>query len=205
MRKRELTLMDRFLKRSFDLIMSLIGLVALSWVIVIAFVLATASTRRNGFFTQTRVGKNGKNFKVIKIRTMKPIANFDTFVTADGDPRITRMGSFLRKTKLDELPQLINVFLGEMSFVGPRPDVPGLADQLKGEDRQILTLRPGITGPATLKYRNEEFLLAQQEDPEAHSRNVIYPDKVRLNREYLQRYRFRDDIVYIFKTIFERS
>ena len=197
-----LNLEQRIVKRGFDITFSLIGLVLFGWLIFIAFLLSSIETRQNGFFIQERVGKDGKLFRVIKIRTMRDIPNVNTTVTRENDPRITRLGRFWRKTKIDELPQLINVLLGQMSFVGPRPDVPGFADQLTGPDRIILTVRPGITGPATLRFRNEEQLLAQQDDPEAYNREVIWPEKVRLNREYVENYSFRQDIKYIFQTLF---
>ena len=127
----------------------------------------------------------------------------DTSVTTGADPRITCSGRFFRRTKIDELPQLINVLMGEMSFVGPRPDVPGFADSLQGDDRLILSVRPGITGPATLHFRDEEVLLAQQSDPERFNREVIYPEKVRLNRQYVENYRFIDDLKFIWQTIFK--
>lgn len=136
---------------------------------------------------------------------MRTDTSFQTTVTTDKDPRITRLGRFLRKTKLDELPQLLHVFLGQMSFVGPRPDVPGFADRLEGKDRIILTVRPGITGPATLKYRNEEELLAGQNDFEAYNRNVIWPDKVRMNREYVENWSFWGDIELIKRTLIRGS
>jgi len=194
---------NRFLKRLFDFVGALIGLILSGWLILIAFILASIDTRQNGFFTQWRVGKDGKLFRVIKIRTMRDLPDVNTTVTQENDPRITRLGRFWRKTKIDELPQLINVLLGQMSFVGPRPDVPGFADQLEGEDRIILTIRPGITGPATLKFRDEEKLLAQQDDPETYNREVIWPEKVRLNREYIENYSFWRDIQYIWQTIFD--
>lgn len=190
------------IKRLFDIIFSLTGLVLLGWIILVAFILATIDTRKNGFFTQERIGKNGKIFKVIKIRTMRELPGFDTTVTTQRDPRITRLGAVLRKTKIDELPQLINVLLGQMSFVGPRPDVPGYADKLPEEDRRvILSVRPGITGPATLKYRAEEEILATVDDPETYNREVIFPDKVRINREYVENYSFINDLRYIWATI----
>lgn len=133
---------------------------------------------------------------------MKDVPGMATHITTNNDPRITLLGRFFRKTKIDELPQLINVFWGQMSFVGPRPDVPGFADQLKGNDRLILSVRPGITGPATLKFRDEENLLAKQSNPERYNREVIYPEKIRLNREYVEYYSFCKDIKYIFETIF---
>ena len=200
--KQGLSLFDKFIKRSFDLVFSLLGLIFFSWLIILAFVIASIETKSNGFFIQKRVGKDGKIFNVIKIKTMKPIKGLNSTVTTGKDLRITKSGKFFRKTKIDELPQLINVLLGQMSFVGPRPDVPGYADKLVGEDRIILSVRPGITGPATIKYRNEEELLARVEDPEKYNKEVIYPDKVRINKEYVQNYSFWKDIVYIIKTIF---
>jgi lipopolysaccharide/colanic/teichoic acid biosynthesis glycosyltransferase len=189
-------------KRLFDFIMASVGLLLVGWVIVIAWVVATVDTGTNGFFTQERVGRHGRVFTVIKLRTMRSSTSFTTNVTTTHDPRITPIGRFWRKTKIDELPQLINVFLGQMSFVGPRPDVPGFADHLTGDDRVILSVRPGITGPATLEYRHEEELLASATDPEAYNRDIIFPDKVRLNREYIERWSFWQDIRYILVTVF---
>ncbi len=128
-------------------------------------------------------------------------AEGDTVTTAD-DPRITHIGHWLRHSKVDCLTELVNVFIGQMSFVGPRPDVPGYADQLQGDDRRILQLRPGITGPASIKYRNEEELLAQQSDPKTYNDTVIWPDKVKINLDYLENWSFFGDIKLIFKTIF---
>jgi lipopolysaccharide/colanic/teichoic acid biosynthesis glycosyltransferase len=122
-------------------------------------------------------------------------------VTTGRDRRITWLGRIWRKTKIDELPQLINVLKGNMSFVGPRPDVPGYADRLQGDDRIVLSVRPGITGPATLKYRDEEALLADQDDPERYNNEVLWLDKVRINREYVESWSFWQDIRYILKTI----
>jgi len=192
---------DRLIKRVFDIAVSLVILTLSWWIIIIAFILSTLDTRKCGFFTQLRVGKDGKLFHVIKIRTMRDMPHIKTTVTSENDPRITRLGRFFRKTKIDELPQLINVLFGQMSLVGPRPDVPGYADQLTGDDRIILTVRPGITGPATLKFRNEEALLAAQEDPETYNREVIWPEKVRLNREYVENYSFWKDLKYLWKTL----
>jgi lipopolysaccharide/colanic/teichoic acid biosynthesis glycosyltransferase len=190
-------------KRLFDLLASLVGLVATFWVILLAWVIASIDTRANGFFRQTRVGRFGKPFQVVKIRTMRVDIPHQTNVTQANDPRITRIGAFFRRTKIDELPQLWNVLIGDMSFVGPRPDVPGYADRLHGETRALLlSVRPGITGPATLAYRNEEQLLMQQSDPQRYNDEVIYPDKVRINLDYIRHWRFRDDLRYIWKTIF---
>lgn len=136
---------------------------------------------------------------------MSMLQDRQTMVTVQGDPRITPVGEFLRRWKLDEIPQLWNVLLGEMSFVGPRPDVQGYADKLKGDDRKILELRPGITGPATLKYRNEEEILAQQKDPDRYNDEVIFPDKVNINKQYLKEISFVKDIKYIIQTIIGRS
>jgi lipopolysaccharide/colanic/teichoic acid biosynthesis glycosyltransferase len=134
-------------------------------------------------FVQKRIGRHGKAFKMYKFRTMQKHHNGSS-VSVKGESRITPLGAFLRKWKLDELPELWNVWIGDMSFVGPRPDVPGYADLLEGENRKILLLRPGITGPASLKYRNEEELLANQENPQKYNDEVIFPDKVRINLHY---------------------
>lgn len=132
---------------------------------------------------------------------MKPVCGMESTVTVSGDSRITKSGTWMRRYKIDELPQLFNVLLGSMSFVGPRPDVPGFADKLKGEDRMILEIRPGITGPASLKYRNEEELLAKQKDPERYNREIIWPDKVSINKRYMQEWSLKKDIEYILRTI----
>lgn len=197
-----LSFSDALLKRSFDLSVALIGLVLSSWLILLVWVAASINTRSNGFFIQRRVGRNGQLFNVVKIKTMRPIANVDTTITAENDPRITRLGYFFRKTKIDELPQLWNVLFGQMSFVGPRPDVPGYADRLIGEGRVVLSIRPGITGPATLKYKNEEALLAAQSDPKKFNDEVVFPDKVKINMEYIQNYSLKQDLRYIIQTIF---
>ncbi|MEJ2455333.1 MAG: sugar transferase [Candidatus Thiodiazotropha sp.] len=189
------------MKRSFDLLFAIIGLSLTWWIIVFAWIAATIDTRQNGFFMQPRVGLHGRLFKVIKIRTMRNHSDIVTTVTTRDDPRITPLGRLFRKTKIDELPQLINVLLGQMSFVGPRPDVPGFADKLQGEEREILTLRPGITGPATIKYRNEEDILQKQNDPETYNTNVIYPDKVKINLAYIKNWKLAMDIKYIWATI----
>lgn len=204
MDKRGLTPGNRILKRGFDIAAATVGLLLTWWLILLAFVAASIDTRQSGFFVQRRVGRHGGLFRVIKIRTMRDIPSLTTTVTRTGDPRITRLGRFFRKTKIDELPQLLNVLAGQMSFVGPRPDVPGFADRLRGEDRIVLSVRPGITGPATLRFRNEEELLAGRADPEAYNREVVFPEKVRLNREYVANYSFWRDFVYIYQTVFAR-
>ena len=193
------------LKRSFDFFLSLFGLLVFSWLILIVWLIASFGTKSNGFFTQKRVGKDGKLFTLIKIKTMKPLDGIKTTVTTKNDVRITPFGEFLRKWKFDELPSLWNVLKGDMSLVGPRPDVPGYADNLKGNDRRILQLRPGITGPATLKYANEEQLLASVNDPQKYNDEVIFPDKVKINLEYLDNWSIWLDIKIIFKTIFRSN
>jgi len=189
-------------KRIFDFVFSFLGLILLSPIIVIAWIIASAETRSNGLFVQPRVGKDGEIFNLIKIKTMVPSNLINTTITVKNDARITRSGAFLRNTKIDELPQLWNVLAGEMSFVGPRPDVPGYADKLQGVDRVVLEVRPGITGPASLKYKNEEELLAQQEDPADFNDRVIWPDKIRINRDYVSNFSFSKEFYFIWKTIF---
>ena len=192
-----------FQKRIFDLLFAVLGLLVAWWIILLAWITASIDTHTNGFFLQDRVGKDRRVFKVIKIRTMRTNTESLGTVTTAIDARITPLGRFFRKSKIDELPQLINVFLGQMSFVGPRPDVPGYADRLPEAERAVLlSVRPGITGPATLVYRNEEELLAVQVDPQKYNDEVIYPDKVRINLEYIRNWRFRDDLCYIWKTVF---
>lgn len=194
---------QELLKRVFDFCFSIFGLSIVWWLIILTWCIAAIDTRANGFFRQPRVGRHGELFLVIKIRTMRIDSSIQTTVTRASDPRITGVGRILRKYKLDELPQLWNVLNGDMSFVGPRPDVAGYADRLPEEKRAgLLSVRPGITGPATLAYRNEEELLALHVDPQKYNDEVIYPDKVRINLEYIQNWRFRDDLRYIWKTVF---
>lgn len=200
-----LTRSQAAVKRLFDFSMSLVGLIVLSPIIVVAWAAAAVSTRSHGLFIQQRVGKHGKLFALIKLRSMRtfPGASITTVTTRD-DCRITPVGGWLRRLKLDELPQLINVLFGQMSLVGPRPDVQGFADKLTDSDRIVLTVLPGITGPASLRFRNEEELLAAADDPEAYNRNVIWPEKVRLNSDYVRKYCFRSDIGCILQTILGR-
>jgi lipopolysaccharide/colanic/teichoic acid biosynthesis glycosyltransferase len=193
---------QRLVKRLFDLCLAVALLVPLLPVILLTAWAARLDTGASGFFLQQRIGRGGRPFRVVKIRTMRPVPG--TTVTTLGDPRITRLGGWLRRSKLDELPQLFNVLAGQMSFVGPRPDVPGFADALGEEGRVILSVRPGITGPATLKYRDEETLLAGVADPERFNREVVFPDKVRLNRDYVLHWSFTRDLVYLWRTAFPR-
>lgn len=192
------------LKYIFDRLVSLIGLLVL-WpvLIIVAILIKVKMPGGPVLFVQNRVGRHGKLFKVHKFRSMTVRKDTDavTGVAAAETTRITPLGEKLRKYKLDELPELWDVLIGKMSFVGPRPDIPGYADQLQGEDKEILKLRPGITGPASLKYRNEEDILASVDNPQQYNDEIIYPDKVRLNRYYLHHYSFIKDIQMIFCTV----
>lgn len=189
-------------KRFFDVCMSILGIILFGWLIVICWIVAALETRSNGFFFQARVGQYGKIFRMIKIKTMyNPPNESRSTVTVAGSSQITRSGRIMRGLKLDELPQFWNVLIGEMSIVGPRPDVPGFADTLKGEDKIVLSLRPGITGPASLAFRDEERLLAGMENPEIYNRDVIWPEKVRLNKEYARNLSLARDVALIFKTL----
>jgi len=188
------------LKYIFDRTVAFFGLFFLWPVLLVVAILIKIHMPGPVFFIQQRVGKDGKLFPCHKFRSMNVNHNGSS-VSIAGESRITPLGAKLRRYKLDELPELWDVLIGKMSFVGPRPDVPGYADKLRGEDRIILTLRPGITGPATLKYRNEEDLLATVEDPIKYNDEVIYPDKVRINRYYAEHYSFIKDIQMIFCTV----
>ena len=190
-----------FFEWCFDRIVALVGLVVLFLPLLVIAILIKIDSKGSVFFLQKRIGKDGKPFRICKFRTRKDQSEGDS-ITVSNDPRVTRMGHWLRHSKVDCLTELINVLIGQMSLVGPRPDVPGYADQLQGADRQILQLRPGITGPASIKYRNEEELLAQQADPKAYNDNVIWPDKVKINLEYLNYWTFLGDIKLIFQTVF---
>jgi lipopolysaccharide/colanic/teichoic acid biosynthesis glycosyltransferase len=191
---------QQFIKRMFDFLFSLIGMVLLTIPIVILGIIASISTKKNGIFKQERIGQYGKIFNILKIRSM--IANnMANHITVKNDKRITNFGKFIRKYHLDELPQIYNVFIGEMSFVGPRPDVKGYADKLKGDDRIILSVKPGITGPATLAFRNEEELLAKQENVKKFNDEVLWVKKVALNKQYIKNWSLLNDIKYILKTL----
>ncbi len=195
-------IVNTILKRIFDLFFSLLGIIIFLPIIVF-FAILIYMFMSDGpiFYIQKRVGQYGELFSMIKFRTM--LVNSDqSSVSVAGQSRITKLGAFLRKYKIDELPSLINVFIGNMSFVGPRPDVPGYADQLIGEDRKILNLKPGITGPATLKYSNEEELLSKVENPIEYSDNIIYPDKVKINLNYYYNNNIIIDLILIIKTVF---
>lgn len=192
------------MKFIFDRLMALIGLLVL-WPVflVVAVLIRVKMPGGPVIFKQKRVGRNGKLFTMYKFRSMT-VGHGGSSVSVAGESRITPLGAKLRHYKLDELPELWNVLKGDMSFVGPRPDVPGYADQLNDDDREVLQLRPGITGPASLKYRDEEDLLAEQVDPQRYNDEVIFPDKVRINRYYLHHYSFVKDIQMIFCTVLGR-
>ena len=188
-------------KRLFDFTAALLGLVVLSPLMLAVAVLVRATSPGPALFIQERVGRHGRLFRCAKFRTMGAGAQAQGTVTTATDVRVTPLGRWLRRWKLDELPQLWNVLAGRMSFVGPRPDVPGYADRLQGQDRRILELRPGITGPATLLFREEERLLALARDPQAFNDAVVYPEKVRLNRDYLESGNFGRDLGYVVATV----
>ena len=199
--KKGLNRCQKLIKRFFDLFFSFIGLIIAAIPLVILLVLTTISTGKFGLYSQNRVGLHGQLFVMYKVRSMKE-GDDSIGVTLRNDPRITRFGRFLRKFKLDEIPQLWNVFIGEMSLVGPRPDIPGYADELVGEDRIVLSVKPGITGPATIKYKNEEALLATQTDPIHYNDSIIWKDKIDINKQYIKNWSLGEDITYILKTIF---
>lgn len=189
------------LKWIFDRLASMMGLLIL-WPILILVAIMIRVKMPGGpvIFKQKRVGQDGKLFTMYKFRSMT-VSHSGSSVSVAGESRITPLGAKLRKYKLDELPELWNVLKGNMSFVGPRPDVPGYADKLEGHDRNILKLKPGITGPASLKYRNEEELLAKIENPQKYNDEVIYPDKIKINLYYLEHYSFLKDIQMIICTV----
>ncbi|GAA4244690.1 sugar transferase [Winogradskyella damuponensis] len=184
------------IKRIFDLVLVLLVLPLLIIPILVLIIIAAIDTKEFGVFSQKRVGQHGKLFKIYKIRTLKEgkhqLGHLDQSASA--------IGKYLRRTKLNELPQLFNVLIGDMSFVGPRPDLQGFADELKGEDRIILMVKPGITGPATLKYRNEERVLERQKDPDNYNRTIIWVDKVKINKKYVLNYSFYLDLAFILKS-----
>ena len=189
-----------YLKRPFDLFLSFFGLAAFSPILLAVAAIIFFREGKPVLFRQKRVGRNGEIFEVYKFRTMRAAMHENT-ITVAGDPRITPLGAFLRRYKLDELPQLWNVIKGEMSFVGPRPDVPGYMDKLTGGERVLLTLRPGITSPATLAFRNEEEILANVPDPGKYNDEVIFPEKVRLNMQYFDKASLLYDLKLILITV----
>ena len=204
------------LKWIFDRLMALVGLLIL-WpvLLVVAMLIRWKMSGGPVIYRQQRVGQYGKLFTIYKFRTMRltPVPSLSkgensqswSTVSVAGESRITPLGAKLRKYKLDELPELWNVLIGDMSFVGPRPDVPGYADMLEGDAKRMLQLRPGITGPASLKYRNEEEILAKVGNPIEYNDTVIWPDKVRINLYYLDHYSFCKDLQMIFCTVLGKN
>lgn len=186
----------------FDKLFSILGLICLAPIMLVVSILIRIKMPGGPvIFKQKRVGQYGKLFTVFKFRSMNVAGEGRTSIASEEEDRITPLGKTLRRYKLDELPELWNVLKGDMSFVGPRPDVPGYADKLEGKDRDILKLKPGITGPASLKYRQEEDLLNSVTNPQEYNDKVIYPDKVRLNLYYLEHYSFFKDIEMIVCTV----
>ena len=181
-------------KRIFDILFSLSALLFLAFPLLVFWFLAALSTSSSGVFIQRRVGQFGKIFHIYKFRTITQLK--------DDRTQISTIGNFLRRNKLDELPQLFNVLKGEMSFVGPRPDIEGYYDKLQGEARKILELKPGLTNPASIKYFNEEQLLASVENPQQYNDEVVFPDKIKMNLEYYYQHSFIGDLKILFKTIF---
>ncbi|MBV7268534.1 sugar transferase [Winogradskyella sp. WHY3] len=183
-------------KRIFDVVLVLVLFPILIIPILVLVIAATIDTKKCGVFSQLRVGQHAKLFRIYKIRTLRE----EEHRLGHLGKSATSLGKYLRKTKLDELPQLYNVFIGDMSFVGPRPDIQGFADKLKGEDRIILKVKPGITGEATLKYKDEERVLERQKDPEHYNRTIIWVDKVKINKNYVKNYSFYLDLTLILKS-----
>ena len=185
------------IKRIFVLVLSVLLFPVLIIPIIVLILIATIDTKQYGVFSQVRVGQHGKLFKIYKLRTLKQERHHLGHLNKSA----TRIGKFFRNMKIDELPQLYNVLIGTMSFVGPRPDIQGFADELKGDDRIILKVKPGITGPATLKYKDEEIVLSKQVDPETYNRTIIWVDKVEINKKYVQNWSFYLDLNFIIKSI----
>lgn len=191
-------------KRIFDIIVSFVGLLLVSPILLIVSLLIKLKMPGPVLFRQQRTGRDGKLFTIVKFRSMV-VNNESNTTSVLGDNRITPLGAMLRKFKLDELPELWNVLKGDMSVVGPRPDVPEFTSRLKGEEMNILKLRPGITGPATLKFSNEERLLAEVDNPRKYTDEIVWPEKVRLNLDYYYNRSLVKDIQIIFRTIFRRN
>jgi len=193
-----LSVKQKFIKRLFDIITSVVLLFILLVPLFLLIIIAAFSTRSSGIFIQKRIGINGKPFSLFKIKTLKGKEHKDIFEINKNE---TKFGSWLRRSKLDELPQLFNVINGTMSLVGPRPDIPGYADLLKNDDRIVLSVRPGITGPATIKYKNEDQLLVKQENPNNYNDTVIWPDKIAINKDYVISWSFFKDIRYLLVSL----
>lgn len=183
--------MKLIVKRVFDIVISITALMIFSPILLISCFILIIDTQSNGLFLQKRVGQYGKLFTIYKLQTIHPKTK-----------KISKIGQFFRKYKLDELPQFLNVLKGDMSIVGPRPDIEGYYDKLKGEERKILQLKPGITSEASIKYYNEEVILEQQNNPLLYNDTIIFPDKVKMNLEYYYNQNIILDIAIIIRTIF---
>jgi len=183
-------------KKIFDTFFAITGLLLFGAIILVFFIAICITTGSNGIFTQTRIGQYGKRFTIFKLRSMTNV---------NGVAQVTPLGRFLRKYKIDELPQLYNILIGNMSFVGPRPDLPGYYDKLQGDARELLKLKPGLTGPASLKYANEEQLLAAVKNPLLYNDTVLFPDKVRINLNYQKNRTLCLDIKLILYTIINKK
>ena len=189
------------MKRMFDIVASGFGLIVLSPLFLILAIWIKLDSKGPVFYRQVRVGRGNKDFRIFKFRSMRVGADKGSLVTIGGhDPRVTRSGYFIRKFKFDELPQLINVFLGDMSLVGPRPEVRHYVDYWTPEQMHVLDVRPGITDPASIKFRNENDLMERAEDPEKYYIEVIMQEKIRLYLEYVEKHSFLYDLGLVFKT-----
>lgn len=189
------------MKRLFDIVASGLGLIVLSPLFIILAIWIKMDSKGPVFYRQVRVGRGNKDFRIFKFRSMRVGADKGSLVTIGGhDPRVTKSGYFIRKFKFDELPQLINVFVGDMSLVGPRPEVRHYVDYWTPEQIHVLDVRPGITDPASIKFRNENELMEQAEDPEKYYIEVIMQEKIKLYLEYVEKHSFLYDIGLIFKT-----
>ena len=191
------------MKRLFDIVASGLGLIVLSPLFLILAIWIKLDSKGPVFYRQVRVGYKNKDFRIFKFRSMRVGADKGSLVTIGGrDPRVTKSGYWIRKFKLDELPQLINVFIGDMSLVGPRPEVRHYVDYWAPEQMHVLDVRPGITDPASIKFRNENELMEQAEDPEKYYIEVIMQEKIKLYLEYVEKHNFFYDLCLIFKTFF---
>lgn len=191
-----MTKTEKNIKRVFDVFFASIGLLLVGWFILLTAITSKIVIGGDGFFKQKRVGQYGKLFTIYKIETIHPKE------AKKEKPNISKFGQFIRNYKLDEFPQFWNVLEGTMSFVGPRPDLPGFADELEGEAKIILSVKPGITGPATLRFRNEDNILKTKKNPSVYNKDVIWPQKLAINIQYVKKYRFTMDLYYIVKTFF---
>lgn len=194
------TLKAQIIKRCFDLCLSFFLIVLLFFPVLVIAVIIGLKFKENPIFVHERIGKHRKPFLLYKLRTIP--GNLPKDVMGK-DVLLSRFSRFLLHYKLNELPQLFNILKGDMSFVGPRPDIKGYADELSADDAVILEVKPGLTGPATIKYRNEQLLLEEKENPLQFNRDVIWPDKVKLNKAYIENWSFKKDLLILFKTLFK--